>query len=34
MTDSDIAATFRAKAVFMKSWKPASMPSVRVEKMF
>ncbi|KAL3942793.1 MAG: hypothetical protein SGBAC_003069 [Bacillariaceae sp.] len=29
MTDRDIAATFRQKVVFMKSWKPASMPSNR-----
>jgi hypothetical protein len=25
----DLSATFRAKASFMKGWKPASTPSVR-----
>jgi len=29
MSDRDIATAFRSKVVFMKSWKPASMPSNR-----
>jgi hypothetical protein len=28
--DNDLTAAFRAKAIFMKSWKPASAPSVRI----
>ena len=27
--DNDLTAAFRAKAIFMKSWNPASAPSVR-----
>lgn len=28
-SDNDLTAAFRAKAIFMKSWNPASAPSVR-----
>ena len=33
-SSNELASTFRAKAVFMKTWKPPNTPSVRMNEIY